>query len=159
MWLLADMSLPAARSTRSATAGAAGATAMTAAASATASRDTIARLMRCDILVVLSSRAERVAGCSALMAPPSPAPERNMRWNTRNKAMGIRVEMASAARKTSSSTKRWSAGRRTDSGWRSGSGSTSIGHRKSFQDRMTAKTETTPMIGRDIGRTIDQNRR
>jgi hypothetical protein len=40
-----------------------------------------------------------------------------------------------------------------------GSGSTSIGQRKSFQEAMTAKTETTPMIGRDMGSTIDQNRR
>ncbi|CPU65826.1 Uncharacterised protein [Mycobacteroides abscessus] len=50
-------------------------------------------------------------------------------------------------------------GRRTDSGWIAGSLSTSSGQRKSFQAAMTANTETTPTIGRDIGSTTDQNSR
>ena len=37
--------------------------------------------------------------------------------------------------------------------------STSIGHRKSFQLAIVANTDTTPRIGLDIGRTIDQNSR
>src|SRR6516165_467980 len=39
----------------------------------------------------------------------------------------------------------------------SGPGSTSSGHRKSFQVAVIEKMETTPMIGRDIGSTIDQS--
>src|SRR5262245_16930938 len=38
----------------------------------------------------------------------------------------------------------------------SGDGMTSFGQRKSFQTAVTAKIETTPRIGRDIGRMIDQ---
>lgn len=49
-----------------------------------------------------------------------------MRWNTRNKTTGMMVEIASAARNTSSSMKGCNAGRRTDSGCSSGLGSTSI---------------------------------
>src|ERR1044071_7564275 len=37
----------------------------------------------------------------------------------------------------------------------SGDGMTSFGQRKSFQTYVTAKIETTPRIGRDIGRMID----
>src|SRR5215470_5162590 len=37
-----------------------------------------------------------------------------------------------------------------------GLGSTSKGQRKSFQMLVIAKIDTTPMIGRDIGRMIDQ---
>src|SRR5438445_12769570 len=36
-----------------------------------------------------------------------------------------------------------------------GDGSTSNGHRKSFHTAVTEKIETTPRIGRDIGRTMD----
>src|ERR1700754_3206228 len=39
----------------------------------------------------------------------------------------------------------------------SGDGITSFGQRKSFQTYVTAKIETTPRIGRDIGRMIDQS--
>src|SRR5688500_14622349 len=39
----------------------------------------------------------------------------------------------------------------------SGDGITSLGQRKSFQTAVTAKIETTPRIGRDIGRMIDQS--
>src|SRR3984885_5589369 len=39
----------------------------------------------------------------------------------------------------------------------SGDGITSFGQRKSFQTAVTAKIETTPRIGRDIGRMIDQS--
>ena len=39
----------------------------------------------------------------------------------------------------------------------SGDGMTSFGQRKSFQTAVTAKIATTPRIGRDIGRTIDQS--
>ena len=39
----------------------------------------------------------------------------------------------------------------------SGDGMTSFGQRKSFQTAVTAKIETTPRIGRDIGRMIDQS--
>src|SRR3954452_21273697 len=39
----------------------------------------------------------------------------------------------------------------------SGDGSTSFGQRKSFHTAVTAKMETTPRIGRDIGRMIDQS--
>src|SRR6266480_2850299 len=38
-----------------------------------------------------------------------------------------------------------------------GDGSTSNGHRKSFQTAVMEKMETTPRIGRDIGRTMDSN--
>src|SRR4051812_46706910 len=41
----------------------------------------------------------------------------------------------------------------------SGDGMTSFGQRKSFQTYVTAKIETTPRIGRDIGRMIDQRMR
>ena len=44
---------------------------------------------------------------------------------------------------------------RTESGCLSGLGNTSIGHRWSFHVAITAKTDTTPTIGRDNGRTID----
>ena len=60
-----------------------------------------------------------------------------------------------AARKTPSSVCDWIVGRRTDSGCRSGFVSTSSGQRKSFQDASTAKTETTPRIGFDIGSTTE----
>src|SRR6266508_6329244 len=36
-----------------------------------------------------------------------------------------------------------------------GDGSTSFGHRKAFHTAVTAKIETTPRMGREIGRTID----
>src|SRR3954447_10619438 len=39
----------------------------------------------------------------------------------------------------------------------SGDGITSLGQRKSFQTAVTPKIETTPRIGRDIGRMIDQS--
>src|SRR3954470_15088517 len=39
----------------------------------------------------------------------------------------------------------------------SGDGMTSLGQRKSFQTYVTAKIETTPRMGRDIGRMIDQS--
>src|SRR6185437_1945005 len=39
----------------------------------------------------------------------------------------------------------------------SGEGMTSFGQRKSFHTAVTAKIETTPRIGRDIGRTIDHS--
>src|ERR1700740_494872 len=61
-----------------------------------------------------------------------------------------------AARKTPSSVWDWIDGRRTDSGWMSGFASTSNGQRKSFHEASTAKTETTPRIGFDIGSTILQ---
>ena len=38
-----------------------------------------------------------------------------------------------------------------------GPGSASSGHRKSFQTAVTEKIDTTPMIGRDIGSTIDHS--
>src|SRR6185312_16248690 len=38
----------------------------------------------------------------------------------------------------------------------SGDGMTSFGQRKSFHTAVTAKIETTPRMGRDIGRMIDQ---
>ena len=59
-----------------------------------------------------------------------------------------------AARKTPSSVCDWIVGRRTESGCLFGFVSTSSGQRKSFHDASTAKTETTPRIGRDIGSTI-----
>ena len=59
-----------------------------------------------------------------------------------------------AARNTPSSVCDWIVGSRTDSGCLFGSVSTSSGQRKSFQEASTAKTETTPRIGRDIGSTI-----
>src|SRR6201990_1860067 len=39
----------------------------------------------------------------------------------------------------------------------SGDGMTSLGQRKSFQTAVTAKIETTPRMGRDIGRMIDHS--
>src|SRR5258706_13766072 len=39
----------------------------------------------------------------------------------------------------------------------SGDGMTSLGQRKSFQMAVTAKIETTPRMGRDIGRMIDHS--
>ena len=64
-----------------------------------------------------------------------------------------------AARKTPSSVCDWIVGSRTESGCLFGFVSTSSGQRKSFHDASTAKTETTPRIGFDIGSTIDKKSR
>src|SRR5258708_2355355 len=64
-----------------------------------------------------------------------------------------------AARKTPSSVCDWIVGRRTESGCLFGSVRTSKGQRKSFHDASSAKTDTTPRIGRDIGKTIEVKRR
>src|ERR1700751_2312707 len=93
------------------------------------------------------------------MAPPRPPPRRNERWKTRKPAMGTRHAMNIAARKTPSDVWAWIDGRGTEGGGSFGFGSTSSGQRKSFHDASTAKTETTPRIGFDIGSTIDQNSR
>ena len=70
--------------------------------------------------------------------------------------MGTSEAIKSAARKTPSDVCDWIVGRRTESGCSSGFVSTSNGQRKSFQDARTANTETTPRIGRDIGRTTER---
>ena len=55
-----------------------------------------------------------------LIAPLSPPPRRNSRWKTRKSAIGMMLEIVSAAMKTPRSVVGWSVGSRTDSGWRSG---------------------------------------
>ncbi len=77
----------------------------------------------------------------------------------RNITTGMIVAIASAARNTDNSVCDSTAGRRTESGCLAGSGSTSMGHRKSFHAAMTANTETTPRMGLDIGSTTDQKSR
>ena len=68
-------------------------------------------------------------GGQPLMAPLRPPPRRNIRWKSRKRAIGIRVAMASAARKMSSSVAGCSVGSRTDSGWMFGFRRTRSGHR------------------------------
>ena len=63
--------------------------------------------------------------------------------------IGMIVEIARAARKTSSSVDCWMVGSRTESGWIAGLGSTRSGQRKSFQDAMVpvyAKFANTPKL-------------
>ena len=56
-----------------------------------------------------------------LTAPPSPPPRRNIRWNTRNSTIGMRVEIVER-RDEDVRARSWAAsvGRRTDSGCRPG---------------------------------------
>src|SRR5438067_13214748 len=75
----------------------------------------------------------------------------------RKPATGTRHAMNIAARKTPSSVWDWIVGSRTDSGCLFGSASTRSGQRKSFHEASTAKTDTTPRIGFDIGSTIFVN--
>jgi hypothetical protein len=51
------------------------------------------------------------------------------RRKTMNRPIGRTIEIARAARKTSSCNVSRMSGRRTDSGWISGSGSTTSGHK------------------------------
>lgn len=64
-----------------------------------------------------------------LMAPLRPAPRRNNRWKSRNRAIGMMLEIVRAAMNTSRSVVGARIGRRTDNGWMSGSRSTRSGHR------------------------------
>src|SRR4051794_39195426 len=90
-----------------------------------------------------------------LIAPPRPELRRKERWKRTKAAIGRRQAMNMAARKTPSEVCDWIAGSRTESGCLSGLASTRSGQRKSFQEASTAKTETTPRIGFDIGSTME----
>ena len=73
--------------------------------------------------------------------------------------IGTRQAMNIAARNTPRSVWPWIVGRRTEIGCLFRSVRTSSGQRKSFHEASTAKIDTTPRIGFDIGSTIDTNRR
>src|ERR1700746_188618 len=75
----------------------------------------------------------------------------------RKAAIGTRQAMNIAARKTPTDVCIWIAGKRTESGCLFGFPErTRKGHRKALHEPRTAKTETTPRIGFDIGSTIRQ---